>query len=151
MPGDLKESATRLQRFCSGLFLALVLFGLALPTSSNAHGNSSPPLELPVYDQPPMPPLGLHLDSGLLGGGPLDYYWVPGTWVEPPSARLLWTPGYWGWHDGIYSWNAGYWGHAHRILRRRQLRLRLRLRRRWLPGSTVRSLQSDRHNFAAFM
>jgi hypothetical protein len=23
---------------------------------------------------------------------------------------LLWTPGYWGWHDGIYTWSAGYWG-----------------------------------------
>jgi hypothetical protein len=23
---------------------------------------------------------------------------------------LLWTPGYWDWHDGIYGWNAGYWG-----------------------------------------
>jgi hypothetical protein len=23
---------------------------------------------------------------------------------------LLWTPGYWGWRDGIYAWNAGYWG-----------------------------------------
>jgi hypothetical protein len=23
---------------------------------------------------------------------------------------LLWTPGYWGWRDGIYVWNAGYWG-----------------------------------------
>jgi hypothetical protein len=22
----------------------------------------------------------------------------------------LWTPGYWGWRDGIYAWNAGYWG-----------------------------------------
>jgi hypothetical protein len=35
---------------------------------------------------------------------------VPGTWVEPPAVGLLWTPGYWGWHDGIYAWNAGYWG-----------------------------------------
>ena len=23
---------------------------------------------------------------------------------------LLWTPGYWGWNDGVYAWNAGYWG-----------------------------------------
>jgi hypothetical protein len=23
---------------------------------------------------------------------------------------LLWTPGYWGWRDGVYAWNAGYWG-----------------------------------------
>jgi hypothetical protein len=30
--------------------------------------------------------------------------------VLPPSVGLLWTPGYWGWRDGIYVWNAGYWG-----------------------------------------
>jgi hypothetical protein len=23
---------------------------------------------------------------------------------------LLWTPGYWGWVDGVYIWHAGYWG-----------------------------------------
>jgi hypothetical protein len=23
---------------------------------------------------------------------------------------LLWTPGYWGFRDGIYVWNEGYWG-----------------------------------------
>jgi hypothetical protein len=31
------------------------------------------------------------------------------TWVQPPSVGLLWTPGYWGWRDGIYVWSAGYW------------------------------------------
>jgi hypothetical protein len=30
--------------------------------------------------------------------------------VLPPTVGLLWTPGYWGWRDGIYVWNAGYWG-----------------------------------------
>jgi hypothetical protein len=35
---------------------------------------------------------------------------VPGTWVRPPAIGLLWTPGYWGWSDGIYVWHAGYWG-----------------------------------------
>jgi hypothetical protein len=30
--------------------------------------------------------------------------------VLPPSVGLLWTPGYWGWRDGIYLWNDGYWG-----------------------------------------
>src|SRR5438128_900049 len=38
------------------------------------------------------------------------YFWVPGTWVEPPEVGLLWTPGYWGWGDGFYIWHAGYWG-----------------------------------------
>ena len=32
-----------------------------------------------------------------------DYYWVPGTWVQPPQPELLWTPAYWGWDDGHIS------------------------------------------------
>ena len=39
-----------------------------------------------------------------------DYYWVPGTWVEPPQPELLWTPAYWGWVDGRYLFHPGYWG-----------------------------------------
>ncbi|MBV8854360.1 MAG: YXWGXW repeat-containing protein, partial [Sinobacteraceae bacterium] len=39
-----------------------------------------------------------------------DYYWVPGTWVAPPEVGYLWTPGYWGWNEGVYLWHAGYWG-----------------------------------------
>ncbi len=27
-----------------------------------------------------------------------------------PEPGLLWTPGYWGWGDGIYVWHRGYWG-----------------------------------------
>jgi hypothetical protein len=38
------------------------------------------------------------------------YYWVPGTWVLPPEPGFLWTPGYWGWSDGLFLWHAGYWG-----------------------------------------
>ena len=30
-----------------------------------------------------------------------DYYWVPGTWVEPPQVGYLWTPAYWGWGGGL--------------------------------------------------
>ena len=37
------------------------------------------------------------------------YYWVPGTWVLPPEPELLWTPGDWGWNDGVYVFNDGYW------------------------------------------
>jgi hypothetical protein len=40
----------------------------------------------------------------------VGYYWVPGTWVQPPEPGLLWTPGYWAYDDsGVYAWNAGYW------------------------------------------
>jgi hypothetical protein len=42
--------------------------------------------------------------------GPEGYFWVPGTWVRPPQVGVLWTPGYWGWGDGVYVWRAGYWG-----------------------------------------
>ena len=40
----------------------------------------------------------------------LDYYWVPGTWVQPPQPELLWTPAWWGWVDGRYGFHPGYWG-----------------------------------------
>ncbi len=68
------------------------------------------PPELPVYDQPPIPGPGYIWTPGYWAWDDGDYYWVPGTWVEPPTVGLLWTPGYWGWNDGIYAWNAGYWG-----------------------------------------
>ena len=32
---------------------------------------------------------------------------APG-WSRPVG--VLWTPGYWGWNDGVYVWNGGYWG-----------------------------------------
>ena len=35
---------------------------------------------------------------------------MPGTWVLPPRVGVLWTPGYWGWSNGVYAFNAGYWG-----------------------------------------
>ena len=42
------------------------------------------------------------------GGG--GYYWVPGTWVQPPRVGVLWTPGYWGFAGGVYGFHVGYWG-----------------------------------------
>ena len=41
-----------------------------------------------------------------------DYYWVPGTWVKPPRAGLLWTPPYWSHADDGYVFHAGYWAEA---------------------------------------
>jgi hypothetical protein len=103
----------RLGRVCSVVLLLLGVAWIPL-TSSRAQvictGNASPPPELPVYDQPPIPGPGYIWTPGYWGGGPLGYFWVPGAWVEPPSVGLLWTPGYWGFRDGIYVWNAGYWG-----------------------------------------
>ncbi len=71
---------------------------------------TTPPPELPVYDQPPLPAPGYIFTPGYWAYGYSGYYWVPGTWVEPPEPGLLWTPGYWGWNAGRYIFNAGYWG-----------------------------------------
>jgi hypothetical protein len=30
--------------------------------------------------------------------------------VQPPRVGVLWTPGYWGFVGGIYSFHVGYWG-----------------------------------------
>jgi hypothetical protein len=103
-----------MRRFSSMIWISLMLAGLAIPATAQAQvictGNASPPPELPVYDQPPIPGPGYIWTPGYWGGGPSGYFWVPGTWVQPPAVGLLWTPGYWGWRDGIYVWNAGYWG-----------------------------------------
>jgi hypothetical protein len=69
-----------------------------------------PPPPLPAYDQPPIPAPGYLWTPGYWAWNNYDYYWVPGTWVEPPRPGLLWTPGYWGFVDGIYAFHRGYWG-----------------------------------------
>jgi len=103
-----------MRRLWTVIWFSLMLAGLAIPAVSEAQvictGNASPPPELPVYDQPPIPGPGYIWTPGYWGGGPSGYFWVPGTWVQPPSVGLLWTPGYWGWRDGSYVWSAGYWG-----------------------------------------
>ena len=71
--------------------------------------NVAPPA-LPVYVQPPCPVPGLLWTPGYWGWGQGGYYWVPGTWVAPPTVGVLWTPGYWGWGGNAYAWNPGYWG-----------------------------------------
>ncbi len=50
------------------------------------------------------------MDARLLGLWGEGYFWVPGTWAEPPAVGLLWTPGYWGWGGNAFAWNDGYWG-----------------------------------------
>jgi len=100
-------------RFLRGLLPALVL--AALPAISSAavfvgvSVNIAPP-ELPVYVQPPCPEPGYLWSPGYWAWDDGAYYWVPGTWVEPPEVGFLWTPGYWGWQGGGYFWHAGYWG-----------------------------------------
>jgi hypothetical protein len=73
------------------------------------HVTIAPPI-LPVYDPPPLPGPGYIFTPGYWAYGDAGYYWVPGTWVQPPNPGLLWTPGYWGYEGGVYQFNAGYWG-----------------------------------------
>jgi len=70
------------------------------------------PPALPVYEQPPCPAEGYIWTPGYwaFDNDFGDYYWVPGTWVEPPEVGLLWTPGYWSWSDNRYYFHEGYWG-----------------------------------------
>jgi hypothetical protein len=96
------------------LLLFVTFVGVSQAPAQIAVGISitvAPPV-LPVYEQPPIPAPGYIWTPGYWAwNDDGDYYWVPGTWVEPPSVGLLWTPGYWACDDaGIYVWNAGYWG-----------------------------------------
>jgi hypothetical protein len=92
---------------------SLPVGGQSLPPSSEyqAVSQTAPP-PLPVYDQPPIPGPGYIWTPGYWGWSDDagDYYWVPGTWVEPPAIGLLWTPGYWRYYNGSYLFSDGYWG-----------------------------------------
>ena len=54
--------------------------------------NIAPP-PIAVFDQPPCPGDGYIWTPGYYQYGDYGYYWVPGQWVLPPSAGVLWTPG----------------------------------------------------------
>jgi hypothetical protein len=69
----------------------------------------SPPPPIPDYDQPYVPAPDYIWQPGYWAWGAYGYYWVPGTWVEPPQPGYSWTPGYWAWNNGGYNWNPGYW------------------------------------------
>jgi hypothetical protein len=68
----------------------------------------SPP-PLPGYEQPPMPAPGYMWSPGYWAWNNVDYYWVPGAWVEPPGVGVLWTPPYWAYVGGVYMFHPGYW------------------------------------------
>lgn len=95
------------------LFIAIVI--LALSTFSSAQVGISitiGPPALPVYVQPACPYDGYIWTPGYWAYDydDRDYYWVPGTWVQPPQVGFLWTPGYWGWAGSRYVFYDGYWG-----------------------------------------
>jgi hypothetical protein len=72
--------------------------------------NVAPP-PLPIYAQPVIPEEGYLWMPGFWAWreAVLDYYWVPGTWVQPPQRGLLWTPAYWSRVAGGYVFHPGYW------------------------------------------
>ena len=73
------------------------------------YADEAPP-PLPDYDQPPIPADGDMWTPGYWSWNGYEYFWVPGTWVEPPQPGFLWTPGYWGFVGGVYAFHRGYWG-----------------------------------------
>jgi hypothetical protein len=95
--------------------LLLSLLMLAIPATAFAQIGVSiavGPPALPVYEQPICPGDGYLWTPGYWAydDSVSDYYWVPGTWIQPPEVGFLWTPGYWGWRGGGYFFNEGYWG-----------------------------------------
>ncbi|MGC1388030.1 MAG: hypothetical protein WA807_08505 [Steroidobacteraceae bacterium] len=99
---------TRWFTFVAGLTLALAYDAGDFAQSIGVAINLAPPV-LPVYVQPPVPAPGNIWTPGYWAYANGGYYWVPGTWVEPPQVGLLWTPGYWAAAGGGFVWNAGYW------------------------------------------
>jgi WXXGXW repeat (2 copies) len=105
----------RINIILRSLVLAVALF--CIPAGSRAvprvgfvvSVRIAPPI-LPVYVQAICPGPGYIWGPGYWAYGDEGFYWVPGTWVLPPSAGLLWTPGYWGFSEGLYVWHVGYWG-----------------------------------------
>src|SRR5580658_1885031 len=84
---------------------SLPVSGQSLPPSSEYQevSQTAPP-SLPAYDQPPIPGRGYVWTPGYWdwSNDANDYYWVPGTWIEPPERGLYWTPGYWRYYNGNY-------------------------------------------------
>ena len=129
----------------SARWLVLVALLSLVPASSYAgvfiSVGFAPPV-LPVYVQPACPEPGLMWTPGYWAYGDDGYYWVPGAWVPAPYEGALWTPPYWGCEDGRLHVPPRLLGPARRLLRRRELRLRLhghRLRGRRVARARLRA------------
>jgi hypothetical protein len=71
------------------------------------------PPPIPSYEQPPVEEPNEIWQPGYWASGQYGYYWVPGTWVQPPQPNYQWTPGYWsqgGGNGGGFHFNQGFWG-----------------------------------------
>jgi hypothetical protein len=81
--------------------------------SSDQDGDwvDSPPPAIPYYEPPPAPEQNDIWVPGYWAWGEGGYYWVAGTWTQPPQTDYLWTPGYWAYNNNsAYVWHQGYWG-----------------------------------------
>ena len=97
---------------CAALVAAVCMLAIPLRSPAQVYVSfnvGAPPPPLPYYTQPALTTPGDVWQPGYWAWGPAGYYWVPGTWVAPPSTGLYWTPGYWGYDNGSYAWNNGYW------------------------------------------
>jgi hypothetical protein len=95
------------------LIVCLMMAVVSIPAFSQVSISvdiAPPPLV--VEDQPACPDDGLVWTPGYWAYDDQQgaYYWVPGSWEQPPEVGLYWTPAYWGWNNGAYVFNEGYWG-----------------------------------------
>ncbi|HEY1867190.1 MAG TPA: YXWGXW repeat-containing protein [Candidatus Cybelea sp.] len=109
----------RIKRSLSAIIATIFIAAVPLAASAQVSVGiglgfniGTPPPPIPsYYSVPPAPYPNYQWQPGYWSWGPAGYYWVPGTWVAPPSVGMYWTPGYWGAGiNGGYAWNAGYWG-----------------------------------------
>jgi hypothetical protein len=98
----------------SGLILAtavaLVSFVIPRPSQAQLYVSLSAPPPLQMDVQPQLSTPNAIWTPGYWARGPSGYYWVAGSWTQPPQQGYLWTPGYWGYSQNQYSYNQGYWG-----------------------------------------
>jgi hypothetical protein len=85
----------------------------AAATIDNDGGYASyAPPPIPSYAQPELAVPDEIWQPGYWAWGPYGYFWVPGTWVEPPQTGYYWTPGYWRANNTSYAWSPGFWAIA---------------------------------------
>jgi hypothetical protein len=101
------------KRAVHAVLFAFVILILSSPSFAQLRISVSfGPPALPVYEQPLCPGEGYLWTPGFWAWDAdyNDYYWVPGTWIQPPQPEVLWTPPYWAWVDGAFVFYDGYWG-----------------------------------------